>query len=79
MDIVDFVVSLLIFSAGFVVGAFWVSAKGADAREDACQEALLGVPAKRDVDVFVRAASGLSESNRVQPAVWAPNRRRPIT
>lgn len=78
MDIFDFVVATLTFSAGFLFGAFWVSAKGADVREYAQQDALMPVPVRVNADSFPRTA-GDSAPNGVQSSIWAPNGRRPIT
>lgn len=39
MDALMFVVALVAFNAGFLAGAFWVSAKDNDAREYARQNA----------------------------------------
>lgn len=78
MGMFDFIVGLLTFSAGFLVGAFWVSAKGADAREYAWQDALMRVPAEPDVDSFVRT-TGDPVPNGVRTPIWAHSGRRPIT
>lgn len=73
MDIFDFIAGLLTFSAGFLAGAFWVSAKGADAQHDA----LMRLPLRSDADLFVRATDG-PDPSRVRPATWASSGRRPI-
>ena len=78
MDVLVFVVGLLVFSAGFLVGAFWVSAKRADVQEYARQDALMRVTTELDVDLFVRAADG-PDANGVRVPVWAPSEQRPIT
>jgi hypothetical protein len=78
MDFFDFVVATLAFSAGFLFGAFWVSAKRADVREYAWQDALMRVPIRADAESFVRAANG-SDANGVQTPIWAPGSRRPVT
>lgn len=77
MDIFDFIAGLLTFSAGFLAGAFWVSAKGADARADAQHDALMRLPLRSDADLFVRATDG-PDPSRVRPATWASSGRRPI-